>query len=328
MAGLYDRLGAVGLSRAYVKKVVLPPWWEDKIARNPAGYAEALSTVARNLGLDLASLQDASGPILRYDLGPRRFKHRAHVTEGDLQVAECIALRAAQLACLATTEPARDLDASAGALRAALLGSGQSCLTFASLLDACWDHGIPVLHVTHFPQGVKKMDGLAARIGGRPAIVLSCKRLHSAWLEFHLGHEMGHIGRGHLKDDGVLVEDEEQRAEDAGEEREANEYAAELLTGKPDLQYASGRRLSAPVLAQKAVEQGREARIGPGALILNYAKATGDWAAATNALKIIEPEPGAITLIHAKMCERLEWDRLSEESAAFLLRVTGVDSEA
>lgn len=328
MTRLYDRLDSVGFNRRYVQKFVLPSWWKDEIAQNPAAYAQALSIVARNLGLDLGSLQNTNGPVVRYTLGPRRYKRQARVTEKELELAECLALRAAQIACLATPDPVEGLPASASTFRAALLSDGQRYITFEALLDACWNHGVPVLHIAHFPKGAKKMDGLAVRIDGRPAIVLACRRKHSAWLAFHLAHEMGHIGVGHLPDNSMVVDDEEQRADETAEETEANEYALELLTGKPKIQYTGSTRLNPAVLVEKATTQGRAEGTDAGALILNYAKTTKEWGTAMSALKLVEPKPNAIALIHQKMCQRLDWERTSDANQEFLQRVTGADAEA
>ena len=41
MLNLYRRLQAVGLTRAYIRKIILPEWWDDQAADNPAGYPEA-----------------------------------------------------------------------------------------------------------------------------------------------------------------------------------------------------------------------------------------------------------------------------------------------
>jgi hypothetical protein len=54
MTQLYSRLGGVGFPRKYLRKIVLPSWWDDEIAHNPAGYTEGLMLLSRNLGLDLA----------------------------------------------------------------------------------------------------------------------------------------------------------------------------------------------------------------------------------------------------------------------------------
>ena len=42
MPQLYRQLGTAGFPRKYLREVVLPSWWEDEIAHNPAGYAEGL----------------------------------------------------------------------------------------------------------------------------------------------------------------------------------------------------------------------------------------------------------------------------------------------
>ena len=63
MAQLYNRLGSVGFPRKYLREIVLPDWWDDEIAYNPAGYAEGLMILSRNLGLDLASMQSEAVPV-------------------------------------------------------------------------------------------------------------------------------------------------------------------------------------------------------------------------------------------------------------------------
>ena len=63
MTQLYSRLGSVGFPRKYLREIVLPSWWDDEIAHNPAGYTEWLMLLSRNLGLDLASMQNEAVPI-------------------------------------------------------------------------------------------------------------------------------------------------------------------------------------------------------------------------------------------------------------------------
>ena len=54
MTQLYSRLGSVGFPRKYLREIVLPSWWDDEIAHNPAGYTEGLLLLSRNLDLDLS----------------------------------------------------------------------------------------------------------------------------------------------------------------------------------------------------------------------------------------------------------------------------------
>lgn len=51
MKPVLDRLSKAGFKPSYVRKVVLPEWWDDEIAQTEAGYAEGLGILARHLGL-------------------------------------------------------------------------------------------------------------------------------------------------------------------------------------------------------------------------------------------------------------------------------------
>lgn len=64
MIQLYHRLQAVGLSKSYVKERLLPDWWDDEIAFNDTGYAEALGYLSRFAALDLRSLLNNSSQPL------------------------------------------------------------------------------------------------------------------------------------------------------------------------------------------------------------------------------------------------------------------------
>ena len=74
MSQLYSRLGSLGFPPKYLHEVVLPEWWEDEVAHNPAGFAQGLLALSRNLGLDLSSLQNESVPVGLRNLGPCKFK--------------------------------------------------------------------------------------------------------------------------------------------------------------------------------------------------------------------------------------------------------------
>ena len=84
MVHLYRRLRAVGLTKPYVGKMILPEWWDDQAADNPAG---------RHLGLDLATLLDPSLPIAFRDFGACKFKKSKDATEDELGLARAMATR-------------------------------------------------------------------------------------------------------------------------------------------------------------------------------------------------------------------------------------------
>src|SRR5258708_28103259 len=108
MKDLYRRLREVGFTRSYITKVAeLPSWWDDKLADNPAGYAQCLINLSRHLGLDFASLSDPTGPLRLKDFGVCKYKKRAGTANEELLVSRVIATRAAQLAGAAIETPYR-----------------------------------------------------------------------------------------------------------------------------------------------------------------------------------------------------------------------------
>lgn len=328
MSKLYARLAEYGFNPKYVKEMILPEWWDDKIAENPAGYAEGVGLVARHLGLDIDVLEDHTQDLCYNHVGPRRFKKSQNVSEHELPLAECVALRAAKMACTAAPAPMETLATSAAQLRTLLLQRNSTSVDFSTLLDYCWQCGIPVLHVSKFPPSGKKMDGLAVRVSGRPAIVLAKNSKSLAWLLFLLAHELGHIICGHLRDAEPRVEEEGQSKEEDKEEQEANAFAVELLTGDAHSEYDSSTNLTAARLLSVARKYGEANQIDPGVIVLNYGRTKGHWGPAMTALKSIEPNADAPATVRAKMCQQLDWERLPEETQAFLMRITGANNLA
>jgi hypothetical protein len=193
------------------------------------------------------------------------------------------------------------------------------------LLDYCWSIGVPVLHLDHFPKNARRPDGFAARVNGRPVVVLCVRKRQPAWLLFILAHELGHIARGHIAEDGSLLDDRVEEASQDGEEREANAFAAELLTGTPPRRFrAAGRWSNAEELADDARRIGRQQMIDPGHVVLNYAYSMGQdfYAVANAALARLEPHANAVDAIRSVMADRLDWSRLPDDSSEFLMRVT------
>lgn len=330
MTELYSRLSAVGLSRPFVKKTALPDWWEDEIGENPASYAEALLYLSRHLGLSLETLQDPTLPIALRNFGPCKFKHTAGTGEDELALAQAIGIRASQLAVSAMPNPLRELPESAADIRLAIIGTGEPWVSFRALLKYCWSIGIPVVFLARFPPHAKKMHGMAVMFRGRPAIVLSKNAKQPAWLLFVLAHELGHIICEHLSDGSALVDQDVENNESDDEEKEANDFALELITGKPKYSViAPGRWPNAHELARSAKEIAEKRQIDPGHIVLNYAHSMGPdfWAVANAALKLLEPDANAPVTVRSMLAAKLDWSLLPKDSCSFLMRVTKAESE-
>jgi Zn-dependent peptidase ImmA (M78 family) len=325
MTRLYHRLSVVGLPRPYLKEVVFPDWWEDAMADHPAGYAECTLMLARHLGLDLATLQDESRVVSLRDLGPCKFKKTSGTTDDELAMARVIATRSAQMVAAATPQNFTGLPSAALEIRLQILDNIPRWVGLSGLIDYCWSSGVPVVFLAKLPRRAKKMHGMAAQINGRPVIVLCRKVKATAWLLFILAHELGHIVAGHLGGDGVLVDQDVDNNERDTEEDEANAFAIELLTGRPDCAFhTTGRWPNAQNLAEMARAIGTERHIDPGHIVLNYAHTMGSefWGVANAALKVLEPRANAPGLVRSALAAKLDWSALPEESSEFLMRVT------
>ena len=330
MTQLYSRLGSVGFPRKYLREVVLPSWWDDEIAHNPAGYTEGLLLLSRNLGIDLASMQNEAVPVGLRNLGPCKFKKSAAINDDELVLARIVATKIVELISSAVQVLKIPLLTSASEIRQRILRTGVSWVDLASLVDYCWSIGLPVIHVSAFPPKAKKMDGLASVRSGRYAVVLCKNTHHSAWLLFILAHELGHIVRGHVGSDGVLVDEQVDRNSTDAEEKAANAFALELLTGNPKSQVFSVGPVSARALARAAYQAGVHEQIDPGHIVLNCAYQMGNdfFAVANAALKLLEPQADAVGLVRSRMLAHLDKTMLSEDTYEFILRATRAETQA
>ena len=97
LQSLYARLEQAGLDRKFVRKVLLPDWWDDTIAQHPTGYTEVRLRIARALGLSLNQLD--SGDLLESALDETRFrcKIRRGTEPHSIRWTILLAKRAAEL---------------------------------------------------------------------------------------------------------------------------------------------------------------------------------------------------------------------------------------
>ncbi len=325
MQGLYQRLRSLGFDTPYVRNEAMSDWWDDEAASTPAGYQEGLMLLSRHLGISLRSLQDETQPLELRDFGPCNFKRSPGKTADDLAIPRAICTRAAQIAAASFESSWQGgVPASGARIRENILSKGKPWVGLGALVDWCWSIGIPVLHISDFPNKTKKMDGMAALVDGRPVIVLCKNQKQNAWLLFILAHELGHVIHGHIEQNGVLVDGEVSSSSEDPQEAEADATAVEILTGDSNCRFHSGGQwLKANELASRAKSYGKENQIAPGHVVLNYCNSKGKnfYGLANNALNIIAPNADAPQLIYEKMVAHLDWGGLPEDSSEFLKRI-------
>lgn len=314
---LYSRLANAGFSRQYIQKYVLP----QDLANDDA-YEERIVFISTHLGITEASLHDESIPLAfntsrtRFFRGPEiaeDFDVGLHIAEGVVRVAiEAIDIHKSIYV------PPADI------LRRNIIKGGNSWVSFQSLLDFCWNTGIPVLHIKKLPSNSKKLRGQAIEINGYPAIVLGQDFRFLARHIYAFAHEIGHLAQRHLGFIGLMPNIEAEMRFNERTEMEAHRYAMELITGGLSIPPDNRHYRNVKDLVAATISRSKEYQIDPGYLIVNRASTTNDWQEASIALNIIEGNVNAPEFINTEATKYLRWERISPVSRYFLQNITGI----
>lgn len=318
MINLYSQLRMVGIPRVYAKKI-LPEWWDDSIASTESGLQQAQLYFSRAFNLDLSSMKDSTlAPS--FQSVEHKFKLNKNVTEADVSVGAHYVTAMAKLALKAASNDFQPIPKDPSLLRAQLLQDNE-VVNLQALLSYCSNIGVPVLHIENIPG--KKMTGLAIRLNGRFAIVLS-KKAHPAYLLFHLAHEIGHIAMEHLSKDGFIVDAKtDSNKSDDADENEADAYAIRLLNGAEKKYSANGKVASGKQLYSAALNLSEETKVDTGHIILNFAKNNNCFPLAAIALRYLrEPENGN-QIINNHLFHSLDLSLISDDQKQLLVTATG-----
>lgn len=323
----------IGVTAAQVRRL-LPEWWEDEAADDPGGLLELQMLLARRLNVSIDSLQAAT-PAPQFHGGIRRFKTIHPEGSDQLMVASALGVAIARLV-LSATDVSFDALGTVASIRKHLIADGHA-VTLDRLCSHLWAHGVPVVHMTGWPQGLRRPDAMCMQIEGRPVILIVRKESAAAKLTYLVAHELGHLLAGHLAkaassaQDEVLVDDALPVGEDDAvsdrEEKAADALALDLLGGKT-LNAASEAiptSLTAPldivVAALKAVK-GRP--LDAGQAILGWGRITTNWKAANGALRYLMTTDVAPVVINDIAAGRVELSSLSADNREHLAQITGL----
>ncbi len=330
MATFYDRLSKIGLPTKFIRDKGLPDWWDEEFETHPGAAMEAAAYVSRRFNLDIASLlKPETTPFFKKV--DTKFKQKQNTQEPQqLLVAQNITSRVAEMVAYTCLKSLKSLPSSAELVHKEILKNDQY-VSLDGLLEFCWNCGIPVIHFDKFPsfQNNHKFDGMVGYFYERPVIIIALNSSSAARLLFILAHELGHIIKGHVNNIPIVDKNIDPDNSD-NEEIEANEFAVELLLGKPGIGYYTPRRFNGENLAKYAQQISERDSVDPGVVVLNYAwsKASREtdkknknilWATAYKALKFIK---GDSVDVHSKINNyaksHLNLEKLDEDSQDYL----------
>lgn len=286
---LAQRLRRAGLSGAAIR-AAWPRWWSQEADHSPSARLDLRFTLARNLGLEPHSLFEDAGEPRFVWRGEARFKRLTVESEVERDAIASFGKALGSLLVAATPEGSRQLaDVSASEVRDSILASVDApFVRLIDLLALCWASGIPVVQLRVFPAEHKHMAAMTVLVDERPVILLAKDSRFPGQLAFYLAHEIGHVAMRHLPQGAVLVDMEQDVPaweSDDDEERRADAYALELLTGEPSPKVVSGtRHANGPELARVSIAAATGLRIEPGTLALCFGYSTGRWTTAMSAM--------------------------------------------
>lgn len=302
-----------------------PEWWSVAGEASPSAQAELRFSVARKLGLDPRSLVDEEGPRFLWDDSAKFKNFRGNDDERLAIISFGTSVSRMMLNAAPEFTPLSRVEASS--IREAILAT-QPFVRFQDLLALLWGVGIPTVHLRVHPLVAKHMCAMAVSIRDRYSILLARDAKYPASTTFHLAHEIGHILLGHVEQDCAVIDMEDSlvNAEEADiEERAADRFALELLTGDPDFVVEKvGRGRSPQQLADQAHIAGIEHQIEPGTLALFYGYVTKEWNTVQIALSYIYRKQIPVWEVTNQVAtQQLRWDLLGDENASFLKAVMG-----
>jgi hypothetical protein len=316
------RLRRAGLAPSAIR-AVWPTWWSKEAEGSASAMVELRYTLARRLGLSPQSLFDDGTPEFLWT-DEAKFKNVGAQSDHDLAVLTSFGVAIGQALLAAVPPPRASLPDSASSLREILLAT-EPTIGLGLLLNVCWSLGIPVVQLTVFPLGAKRMHALTVHIHGRFALLLGRRSHYEAEVAYIIAHELGHIARKHLNLSTALVEAEDPitRAGD-DEEQEADRYALELLTGNSEMEVVADRPdFTARQLAESALRAAVTYQIDPGVLALCLGHSSGRWRQAFGALKIMSGRSNVPGQVNALARQQLETSTLPVDIQDFLDIVMG-----
>ncbi len=302
MPSLYRRLKQIGFDRPFVRRAILPDWWDDKLAEDASLRMQMHLRIARRLGLPMKDVADSTKTLALPEVNSVRLKRarqgsdRDAIAPGIVVARRTVALAISQLHGF----PVFPAHLSAAALRSSILKS-YPVVDFAGLVKAAWAHGIAVFHFKEWPLEAKKFAGMAYYEGNVPVVVIASGYDAPPRLAFYLAHEIGHILRGHVKPDGkVLVDGDLDSTREDVEEREADEDALAILCGEKLPPLPQGAGMTPPKLKtwSRLAEGNHTIHAGTAALI--FGRERKHMPLANMVLKALNMDTGGHAIIAAE----------------------------
>lgn len=327
---LKKKLSSAGFSQDVIQ-AAWPTWWSEHAERSPAALNDLKFSMARKLGISTSSLFNEGDAVFTWK-GQAKFKGLTAEATEERQALTAFGSSIARLLlmCVKQEDHPSLEKADPFALNTAILASGRPFVRIQDVLALSYSMGIPVVYSRVHPLKAKRMTAMTVRVDQSYAIILARDSMYAPPVSFYIAHELGHIAKRHLQITSAIIDVDLGVATSSDvEEREADDFALSLLTGRKEVNFELSRlpRNSAE-LADAAQRASEQEGVDPGTIIMCYGHKYDQWALATSALKMIygEGEP-AWTQINALAARQLDFSRLTSDHHEFLAKIMGGEDD-
>lgn len=318
---LREQFRALDYRADFVERAI-PSWWTVEAEAEQNGLDHLKLLLAQRLGLDIEALRarDEVKPVAPAGMRFRRSSNLQAEEPPDPNLA--FLSRVARFAA-GSIEPSMTVPETGLQLHAAILAeTGKKFVDLNGVLEFCWSRHIAVIHVDSIPMAKKGLDALVYGVNGRFVIIVlrSLGAERSADAAFTIAHELGHIALGHVGENLAIIDDPSDVERMRDTEREADAFAAEVLSGGRYKKSWRRGAQSGVTLAARALHYQSEWGIDAGHIVLRAAFDRDiQWANARAACKCL-PRPAKTPhdIINTLAMKELEVSRISKDAQEML----------
>jgi hypothetical protein len=319
---LLRRLATLGFPAAFLRRAVLPDWWDAACDADESLLGDLKIRTARFLGVGASALESLSDAHTLSGIGHARLRKVRNIDADRVAPAIYAGMQVAGAVLRALRDPSRAaiLPPRDAAQWCAHIKETSGRVDLQSIAADLWRRGIPVIPIDGLP--APKFQGMACVVSGRPAIVLGHAHDALPRLAFLVAHEAGHIAYGDCEPDAPVVDEDDEVADDDPIEARADSFAwRSLAAGShfPDL----GREDTWKGAAKRAAAWETERGIDAGATVWSWACRSRRFQDGQLALAALYVAQGGQRILRELYDEHVDAESASETDFGLLNCVAG-----
>ncbi len=315
------RVSAAGFKPAVARALLLPDWWDDTCADDPALVPEIEFRVARFLGVSLAAVRDPRLSLAAPAYRGAQLRRVRNITLDRVAPAIHVGLRVAEatVRCWRGGAPMVDMPPIDPETWRQNIPRTKGVVRLDGMLSDLWTRGIPVVHIETMPS--PSFQGMVCLIEGRPVLILAHDFDEPARLAFIIAHEAAHAVFGDCAADHPVVDEDDSVEDEGNTERRADHYSIRVLAGPqrlPTLKSATPKNL-----ARQASALERNTGVDASLIIRRWGKEHQKYDVATLAVKALYKATGGKRLIREAFDQHIDLEGASETDRALLRCIHG-----